>query len=98
MTPLRWVSFALAIGGVLESSGIDRKELNVTSGQYLLGNLMIFLSVDGSAFYNVYSKKLLSRYSPLQVLLYSYNVVFAFLLPITLKAEPRGSMTCHDLP
>jgi drug/metabolite transporter (DMT)-like permease len=95
MTPVRWVSFALAIGGVLECSGIDWKELNLTSGQYLLGNLMIFLSVNGSAFYNAYSKKLLSRYSPLQVLLYSYYAVFVFLLPITLKAEPQGF---HDLP
>jgi drug/metabolite transporter (DMT)-like permease len=95
MTPVRWLSFALAIGGVLECSGIDWKELNLTSGQYLLGNLMIFLSVNGSAFYNAYSKKLLSRYSPLQVLLYSYYAVFVFLLPITLKAEPQSF---HDLP
>jgi drug/metabolite transporter (DMT)-like permease len=95
MTQVRWLSFALAIGGVLECSGIDWKELNLTSGQYLLGNLMIFLSVNGSAFYNAYSKKLLSRYSPLQVLLYSYYAVFVFLLPITLKAEPQSF---HDLP
>jgi drug/metabolite transporter (DMT)-like permease len=90
MTPIRWISFALAIGGVLECSGIDWRELNLTSGQYLLGNVMIFLSVNGSAFYNAYSKKLLSRYSPLQVLLYSYYAVFAFLLPITLRSEPEG--------
>src|SRR5262245_46157453 len=95
MTAVRWISFALAIGGVLECSGIDWKELNLTSGQYLLGNLMIFLSVNGSAFYNAYSKKLLSRYSPLQVLLYSYYAVFVFLFPITLKAEPQGF---HNLP
>jgi len=95
MTPVRWLSFSLAIGGVLECSGIDWRELNLTSGQYLLGNLMIFLSVNGSAFYNAYSKKLLSRYSPLQVLLYSYYAVFAFLLPITLKVEPQGF---HNLP
>ena len=56
---------------------------------------MIFFSVNGSAFYNAYSKKLLSRYSPLQVLLYSYYAVFAFLLPITLYAEPQGF---RDLP
>ena len=51
---------------------------------------MIFLSVNGSAFYNVYSKKLLVRYSPLRVLLYSYYAVFAFMLPITLYTEPAG--------
>ncbi len=95
MTLLRWVSFALAIAGVLECSGIDWKELNFTSGKYLLGSLMIFASVNGSAFYNAYSKKLLVRYSPLQVLLYSYYAVFAFLLPITLYTEPQGFL---DLP
>ena len=89
MTLVRWISFALAIAGVIECSGIDWKELNFSS-RFLLGNLMIFLSVNGSAFYNAYSKKLLGRYSPLQVLLYSYYAVFAVLLPITLFAEPQG--------
>jgi drug/metabolite transporter (DMT)-like permease len=88
MTWVRWISFALAIAGVLECSGIDWKELNLTNGKYLLGNLMLFLSVNGSAFYNAYSKKLLVRYSPLQVLLYSYYAVFAFMLPITVLTEP----------
>jgi len=36
MTPVRWVSFALAIAGVLECSGIDWHELNLTSGKFLL--------------------------------------------------------------
>jgi len=90
MTPVRWLSFALALGGVLECSGIDWKELNLTSGKFLAGNLLIFLSVNGSAFYNAYSKKLLGRFSPLQVLLYSYYAVFAFMLPITLYTEPQG--------
>ena len=95
MSAIRWISFALAIGGVIECSGVDWKELDLTSSKFFWGNIMIFLSVNGSAFYNVYSKKLLERYSPLRVLLYSYYAVFAFLLPITLYAEP-GSF--HDLP
>jgi drug/metabolite transporter (DMT)-like permease len=95
MSAIRWVSFALAIAGVIECSGVDWKELDLTSSKFFWGNVMIFLSVNGSAFYNVYSKKLLERYSPLRVLLYSYYAVFAFLLPITLYSEP-GSF--HDLP
>ncbi len=90
MTRVRWFSFALAIIGVIECSGITWKELNFTSLKFLLGNVMIFLSVNGSAFYNAYSKKLLERYSPLQVLLYSYYAVLAFLAPITAYVEPRG--------
>jgi drug/metabolite transporter (DMT)-like permease len=95
MTAVRWISFALAIGGVIECSGVDWKELDLASGRFLLGNLMIFLSVNGSAFYNAYSKKLLARYSPLRVLLYSYYAVVACLLPINLYAE-RSSF--HALP
>ncbi|MHB1939113.1 MAG: hypothetical protein ACYCOR_21465 [Acidobacteriaceae bacterium] len=71
MSSIRWLSFALAIIGVLECSGIDWRSLNFTSSTFLLGNLLIFGSVLGSSFYNVYSKKLLERYTPLEVLLYS---------------------------
>ena len=90
MTRVRWISFALALAGVLECSGVDWKELNLASVKFLLGNLMILLSVNGSAFYNVYSKKLLRRYSPLQVLLYSYYATCALLSPITAYTEPQG--------
>ena len=89
MSALRWASFALAIAGVLECSGIDWHALNFTSRAYLLGNLLVLISVGGSAFYNVYSKKLLTRYTPLEVLLYSYYAVIAVLLPITLWLEPE---------
>ena len=88
MTWVRWVSFACAIAGVLACSGVDWSALNFSSARYLGGNLMILASVCGSAFYNAYSKKLLDRYSPLQVLAYSYYAVIAFLLPITVLAEP----------
>lgn len=90
MTPVRWLSFGLAIIGVLECSGIDWKELSVTGPHYLAGNLLILLSVCGSAFYNVYSKRVLQRHSPLQVLLYSCFATELFLLPITAYLEPDG--------
>lgn len=95
MSPVRWLSFALAVAGVVECSGVDWKELNLTGKGYLLGNALIFISVCGSAFYNVYSKKLLERYTPLQVLLYSYYFVIAFLMPITLYTEPGAF---HQIP
>jgi drug/metabolite transporter (DMT)-like permease len=96
MTFVRWTSFALAIAGVLVCSGINWKELNFTADQFLLGNLLIFASVNGSAFYNVYSKKMLVRYSPLQVLLYSYYVVLLVLAPITICLEPEGFRNLKD--
>lgn len=90
MTAVRWISFILAIAGVIECAGIDWNELNLTSSKFLIGNLLIFASVNGSAFYNVYSKKLLARYTPLAVLLYSYYAVVVFLLPITAYSEPEA--------
>lgn len=87
MSSMRWASFALAAAGVVECSGVKWNELNLAGGTYLLGNGLIFVSVCGSAFYNVYSKKLLARYTPLQVLLYSYYFVVACLIPITFGIE-----------
>ena len=89
MTKIRWISFGLALLGVLACSGVDWKSLDFGRG-YLGGNALIFLSVLGSAFYNAYSKKVLERHSPLRVLLYSYYALLAVLLPITAAVEPDG--------
>ncbi len=90
MNAIRWASFAVAIAAVLACSGIDWKGLNLGSSEYLLGNLLIFASVNGSAFYNAYSKKLLRHHTPLEVLLYSYYTALCVLLPLTLVLEPSG--------
>jgi drug/metabolite transporter (DMT)-like permease len=96
MSVVRWIGFVLAIAGVIECSGIDWHSLNLTSTDYFVGNVLILCSVAGSAFYNVYSKRLLTRYTPLELLLYSYYAVIAVLLPITLRLEPSGfSMLPH---
>jgi drug/metabolite transporter (DMT)-like permease len=88
MTAVRWASFALAVAGVLQCSGVDWNDLRFASSGVLTGNVLIMLGVLGSAFYNVYGKKLLERFSPLEVLLYSYYAVLAALLPLTLYLEP----------
>lgn len=90
MTIVRWISFALAVAGVLQCSGIDWNDLRFASGGVVTGNLLIMLGVLGSAFYNVYGKKLLGRFTPLEVLLYSYYAVLACLIPLTLYLEPQS--------
>lgn len=90
MTLIRWVGFALAIAGVVECSGIQWNNLSLMNSKFLLGNIILFCAINGSAFYNAYSKRLLVRYSPLEVLLYSYYVVVAFMLPIAVYAEPQS--------
>jgi drug/metabolite transporter (DMT)-like permease len=89
MNRIRWISFGIALLGVLACSGVDWKSLDFRRS-YLGGNVLIFFSVLGSAFYNAYSKKILERHSPLQVLLYSYYALLLVLLPLTIAAEPSG--------
>jgi drug/metabolite transporter (DMT)-like permease len=90
MTWIRLASICLALLGVVGSAGINFKELSIMSRQSLWGNILIFVSIAGSAFYNVYSKNIMKRYSPLEVLLYSYFAVFVFMLPIAIRVEPDG--------
>lgn len=90
MTRVRWISFGLAVVGVMQCSGVDWTELHFSGGINAAGNLLIMLGVSGSAFYNVYSKKLLERYTPLEVLLYSYYAVLVCLLPLTVLIEPES--------
>lgn len=88
MTPIRWVSFGLAIIGVLMCSDIDFRTLNFGKG-YLYGNVLIFLGTLGSAFYNSYGKKILERYSPTEMLFFTYLAMFVIMTPLTLAQEPR---------
>ncbi|HEV2245698.1 MAG TPA: DMT family transporter [Terriglobia bacterium] len=86
MTRVRWISFALAIAGVLMCSNLDFRHMNFGKG-YLLGNALIFFGTLGSAFYNSYSKKVLERYSPLEVLFYTYVGMFILMTPLVLAEE-----------
>lgn len=86
MTWVRWASFLLAIIGVLMCSGISFRELNFGTG-YLYGNVLILLGTLGSAFYNSYGKKVLERYSPMEMLFYTYVAMFILMTPLMLVQE-----------
>jgi drug/metabolite transporter (DMT)-like permease len=88
MSAIRWVSFGLAIIGVLMCSDIDFRSLNFGKG-YLYGNLLIFVGTLGSAFYNSYGKKILERYSPTEMLFFTYLAMFVVMTPLTLAQEPK---------
>ncbi|TAM78600.1 MAG: DMT family transporter [Acidobacteria bacterium] len=92
MTRVRWISFALAIAGVLMCSNLDFAHMDFGKG-YLLGNALVLLGTLGSAFYNSYSKKVLERYSPLEVLFYTYVGMFILMTPLVLAEE--GSVFRH---
>jgi drug/metabolite transporter (DMT)-like permease len=86
MTAIRWASFGLAIVGVLMCSDIDFHTLSFGKG-YLYGNLLIFIGTLGSAFYNSYGKKILERYSPTEMLFFTYLAMFFVMTPLTLAQE-----------
>lgn len=98
MTLVRWFSFALAIAGVLVASLRDLRGFDLAGRGYFAGNGLIFLGVLGSAFYNVYSKKLLERFTALQVLFYSYVAACTLLVPIALIIEPAGVSALAHAP
>ena len=86
MTGVRWISFVLAVLGVLLCSRFDLGHLNFGKS-YLIGNLLIFSGVLGSSFYNSYGKKVLERYSPMEMLFYTYAAIFVVMTPLTLYQE-----------
>jgi drug/metabolite transporter (DMT)-like permease len=86
MTRIRWISFGLALAGVVMCSGIDFGNLDF-GVSYLAGNVLIFLGLNGSAFYNSYGKKVLERYSPMEMLFYTYAAMFVIMTPLTLLTE-----------
>jgi drug/metabolite transporter (DMT)-like permease len=71
LTTIRGLSLLLGLAGTLLVSTSDLAHASF-SRDLLLGNAIIFLAGLGSAFYNTYSKDLLSRYSELEVLIFSY--------------------------
>jgi drug/metabolite transporter (DMT)-like permease len=86
MTAVRWLSFAIALIGVVLCSQTDLRNMNLGSA-YLTGNLLILSGALGSAFYNSYGKKMLERYSPMEMLFYTYVALFFLILPVVVTEE-----------
>lgn len=87
LTPVRWMSLAISLTGVLILSEFDWQDLTLGDSKYLFGNLLVLAACTSSAFYNVYCKGLLRRFTPLEVLIYGYALAFAISLPLLIWAE-----------
>ena len=86
LTPIRWVSFAVAIAGVVLCSGGDFRSMSFGTS-YLAGNALIFAATLGSAFYNSYGKRALEFHSPMQMLFWTYVAVCSMMAPVVLAEE-----------
>jgi drug/metabolite transporter (DMT)-like permease len=88
MTRVRWLSLFVALCGVLILSDIDWRHLDLASGRYLSANLLVLFACFSSSFYNVFSKGLLRRFSPLEVLVFGYFIAIMVSLPLLFWVEP----------
>ncbi|HEX6892112.1 MAG TPA: DMT family transporter [Chryseolinea sp.] len=86
MTPLRWISFAIAIAGVVLVSLKDIFNSNFTL-HYMAGNALIFLGVFGSGFYNTFCKKIANDYTEMEMLFYTYVFMLILLTPLVWHYE-----------
>lgn len=80
MTPLRWVSFAIAIAGIILCSLKDMLGSNF-NGQCMIGNLLILAGVLGSGFYNTICKKIAGDYKEMEMLFCTYIFMVLLLAP-----------------
>ncbi len=87
MTWVRWLSLLISISGVLILSNIDWRHLDLAQAGFLVGNLLVLLACVASSFYNVYSKELLRRFQPLEVLIYGYVIALIFSAPFLIWVE-----------
>ena len=87
MNKIRWISFGIAIVGVVLCSTDDIRQANLGS-KYALGNLLIFLAIVGNAYYNVGCKKVAERFTEMEMVFYTYLVLVIMLTPLVLYYEP----------
>jgi drug/metabolite transporter (DMT)-like permease len=86
---VRIVSFILAIGGVLLTSGSDISGADFIHGQYLGGNLIFLFACLCCAFYNTYCKVLVEKkYTELEILVYSSIIGSIASIPLLIWVEP----------
>lgn len=87
MNKVRWLSFIIAIAGVILCSTGDIKQMDFGS-KYALGNLLIFMAIIGNSYYNVGCKKIAERYTEMEMVFYTYLVMVILLSPLVWYYEP----------
>lgn len=86
MNRVRWISFIIAICGVILISTGDIKQMNFSS-KYAVGNLLIFLAIVGNSYFNVGIKKIAERYTSMEMVFYTYVVIVILLTPLVFIYE-----------
>jgi len=79
----------LGLAGILLVSPLQPYARSAHRVHEFAGNTLIALGCLGSAFYNVFSKRLLAYFSSLEILLFSYLSTTVFSLPALFMLEPH---------
>lgn len=87
MNRIRWISFGIAMLGVVLVSINDIENLNLGS-KYMLGNIIVVLAIIGNAFYNSGSKKIIDRFTSVEMVFFTYLFMVIFLTPLVIYFEP----------
>nr|WP_295932365.1 DMT family transporter [uncultured Dyadobacter sp.] len=87
MNRIRWISFGIAIVGVMLCSTDDIRQMDMSS-RYALGNVLIFIAIIGNAYYNVGCKKVAEQYTEMEMVFYTYLVMVILLAPLVWYYEP----------
>lgn len=89
LSSLRVSSLSLGLAGVFILSPMHNMSITRNGRHELLGDLLITAGCIGSAFYNVYSKRLLNYFSGIETLFFSYLPATVFSLPVLFLVEPH---------
>nr|WP_218623981.1 DMT family transporter [Granulicella sp. dw_53] len=89
LSSLRISSLSLGLTGVFILSPLHGLSITRSGRHELAGDLLIIAGCLGSAFYNVYSKRLLNSFSGIETLFFSYLPATVFSLPVLFLVEPN---------
>jgi drug/metabolite transporter (DMT)-like permease len=87
MNSVRWISFFVAVGGVVLCAAGDIQHANF-GAKYLIGNALIFISIVANAYYNIGCKEVAGNYTEMEMVFYTYLVVVILLIPFIIHYEP----------
>lgn len=89
LSVLRVGALLLGLAGIFLISPWHGHARSSGSVHEFAGNILVALGCLGSAFYNVYSKRLLTRFSEMEILLFSYLATTIFSAPVLFAVEPH---------
>jgi drug/metabolite transporter (DMT)-like permease len=89
LSTFRVGALLLGLAGVCLLSPLHSPVRSGTRTHEFAGNVLIATGCLGSAFYNVYSKRLLDYFLGIEILFFSYLSTTAFSLPVLFMLEPN---------